>query len=417
MGALLATPWSRTRTRLPAWRALLTCRGQKLWQMRRALPAKNLVILGPVCLVRDAATFLDLERRGLIDAKGKPWANGCPLTAASEDVWRRQRRAIVRELPSALARSVACGEAAASRILAAAPGAADLRAVLEAEIAAWAVDLFAGSLDGRASKELLETLGPHWRCIRGRSPKEGGAAAARAHRAALAAAVADPRVAGVIGALRDAARRDDADESALRADEVVPNASNALVAAFETCLGLVLWTLAGLADRREARMRARDWCRTADAATARDERAALAAFKQAAAAGDDASVPQRFVLARCLEETLRVAPPVWTLARDFAGPRRFLKLDVLSVNSDDARPGAWDPLAPRKARPCASFGLGRRACPAGAAALQAAHAILAPLVAALDFRRRGPELADRAYLGPTLCVRGPVAFDVAPWPG
>ena len=48
------------------------------------------------------------------------------------------------------------------------------------------------------------------------------------------------------------------------------------------------------------------------------------------------------VLARCLEETLRVAPPVWTLARDFAGPRRFLKLDVLSVNSDDARPGAWD---------------------------------------------------------------------------
>ena len=150
MGALLATPWSRTRTRLPAWRALLTCRGQKLWQMRRALPAKNLLILGPVCLVRDAATFLDLERRGLIDAKGKPWANGCPLTAASEDVWRRQRRAIVRELPSALARSVACGEAAASRILAAAPGAADLRAVLDGGHARVAGS-FAAAASGAAS--------------------------------------------------------------------------------------------------------------------------------------------------------------------------------------------------------------------------------------------------------------------------
>ena len=107
---------------------------------------------------------------------------------------------------------------------------------------------------------------------------------------------------------------------------------------------------------------------------------------------------------------------MWTLARDFAGPRRFLKLDVLSVNSDDARPGAWDPLAPRKARPCASFGLGRRACPAGTAALQAAHAILAPLLAKLDFRRRGPRAADRAYLAPTLNVRGPVTLDVREWP-
>ena len=73
------------------------------------------------------------------------------------------------------------------------------------------------------------------------------------------------------------------------------------------------------------------------------ERRALAAFKAGAASGDDVAVPDRYVLGRCLEETLRLTPPVWTLARELSSDQpegRHLKLDVLSVNSEARRPGA-----------------------------------------------------------------------------
>ena len=89
---LMGAAWSRAWRRVPEWRALLSCRGQELWRARRQLPPGTLLPLGAACVVvRDASTFLDYERRGLIEDKGKRWASGCPLTAASGETWGRQR--------------------------------------------------------------------------------------------------------------------------------------------------------------------------------------------------------------------------------------------------------------------------------------------------------------------------------------
>jgi hypothetical protein len=71
----------------------------------------------------------------------------------------------------------------------------------------------------------------------------------------------------------------------------------------------------------------------------------------------------------------------------------------------------WDPHQERKVL-IASFGLGKRHCPAGTAALYAAYITIRRFV--LSFESAKECEADKAlsdaYLGPTLCVHGPQFF-------
>ena len=183
---------------------------------------------------------------------------------------------------------------------------------------------------------------------------------------------------------------------------------------------------------------------------------ALRAFKAAACRAERvaAAPDDRSVVARCLAETLRVFPPVWTLARRTPSSAAATKgctatttarlavvrADVLTMNANQAADGhldgaaharggggatpyggdaiaavlrAWDPQRARDSAPLASFGLGQRSCPAGAAGLVAAFIVLRAVLADFDVRERTPGHAVRsARLGPTLTLMGPQLFEI-----
>lgn len=207
-------------------------------------------------------------------------------------------------------------------------------------------------------------------------------------------------------------------ESRLTPHQATDNAINAIIASLDAVQALVFWTLWNLSRLPGAWER----CQNTSEDQVKKDLLQLSLFKKQATQGKPIQLDGKKVsfLACSLLETVRVYPPVWTLPRNWYNPNeaKACKFDVLLCNQGTDQ--QWDPLAlmngsnARNNITIASFGLGRRHCPAGTGGLYAAYELIRSFVAtctSIEECQRDQAL-NYSFLGPTLCVHGPQLFRV-----
>eukprot|EP00522_Entomoneis_paludosa_P011044 CAMPEP_0172463412 /NCGR_PEP_ID=MMETSP1065-20121228/47083_1 /TAXON_ID=265537 /ORGANISM="Amphiprora paludosa, Strain CCMP125" /LENGTH=544 /DNA_ID=CAMNT_0013219351 /DNA_START=30 /DNA_END=1664 /DNA_ORIENTATION=+ len=246
-------------------------------------------------------------------------------------------------------------------------------------------------------------------------------------------------------------------------EEGLENALHAMVAGADAAACLIFWTLWNLGSTqnltiwescrneiRQSHSNHKDNDTTRNANTIYENELLerdldlLAAVKLQATQGlPIENLPQLSCLGRSLVETVRIFPPVWTLPRAWGGDDAIsAKLDVPTVNGaldprkdwnpqqhvvsrdasvgdDENRHQSHTKTKNKKPSPktqndiyISSFGVGKRSCPAGTAALLAAMTMLWQFVETFEkLEECQPEKAlHSAYLGPTLAVDGPQFF-------
>mmetsp|Transcript_8114 Transcript_8114/g.12424 ORF Transcript_8114/g.12424 Transcript_8114/m.12424 type:complete len:455 (-) Transcript_8114:183-1547(-) len=208
-------------------------------------------------------------------------------------------------------------------------------------------------------------------------------------------------------------------------EEATANAINAMVAAHDATQAIIFWTLWNLGRKVEVWKQCREEVLKNDAKRQKQDLERIAALKHQATRGHTTLVWTNLsYLGRALMETVRVYPPVWTLPRtwpeelkggdnDNGGDDSVIvvaaKLDVPTTNN--ALDRDWDPNSPKQ-HTLASFGLGKRHCPAGTAALYASYSIIEKFLKSFDFLQEceTDHALQSVYLGPTLCLEGPQFF-------
>ena len=132
-----------------------------------------------ILLLRAVQEFATLERVGALIKvrKAVHEADGLPLTYAMGECWRRQRTAITKVLPHALAADrVECAAERCGALLVAALSAAiaggsgdsvvlDLKSQTEHALSEWIVEIAAG-VTSDATQALRSTFLAHWRALR-----------------------------------------------------------------------------------------------------------------------------------------------------------------------------------------------------------------------------------------------------------
>lgn len=241
---------------------------------------------------------------------------------------------------------------------------------------------------------------------------------------------------------------------------VIANTINAMIAAADACQSLVFWTLWNLGRRRQLWTACRaeqqqqeqpvSAVKTSFDEQTQQDLSELAMLKQKATKGmkvdwrmsDHSSSSKLSMLGRAIMETVRYFPPVWTLPRiiqsSLHGGKKtkpiFVKLDVLTVNQAYNFEN-WNPTEvvgdndhdDDNGIQLASFGLGRRHCPAGTASLQASYLICQNYLRRwqtldevvddgidtdIDSVGVDTSVQSSVYLGPTLCVEDGKWFKV-----
>jgi len=225
--------------------------------------------------------------------------------------------------------------------------------------------------------------------------------------------------------------------------EVEENALHAMVAGSDAANGLVFWTLWNLSSHHreddkdfwnvccheECERRQQESINTATVPqdfveVDETDLELLGHIKQLATQGQPIpaeTTTQLSFLGKCLLETVRCFPPVWTLPRAWNGNDAIsAKLDVPMINGVTDPRTDWDPQryditnnnnsTSNDNEPIylASFGLGKRSCPAGTAAFVAARILLGKFCQTFaELEECQPYRAlHSAYLGPTLAVDG-----------
>lgn len=201
--------------------------------------------------------------------------------------------------------------------------------------------------------------------------------------------------------------------------EAQDNAINAMIAAMDATQSLMFWTMWNLSRSGYWKQARALVSSNKIADILKSDLKHLGVFKVASTKGKQVDYSQLSFLGRALCETVRVFPPVWTLPRtwpresqlvDIQPNTRWSKLDVAIVNGAGS-PQDWDP---NNVRPSyiSSFGLGRRHCPAGTAALHATYVLLFEFISKFtEFEEDVPDQAmSCTCLLPTLSVLGPQYF-------
>jgi hypothetical protein len=201
--------------------------------------------------------------------------------------------------------------------------------------------------------------------------------------------------------------------------EVTDNAVNAMIASLDAVQSLVFWTLWNLSKNDEGWKRCRQEA-ISNPQQAKRDLVQLAMFKKLATQGKPIKFKKDFSeLVRALVETVRVYPPVWTLPRNWSNLDKdstsiiSSKFDVLSCNRATDRVWSLDHRDDEEFY-IASFGLGKRHCPAGTAGLYAAYEMIRCLFLEVEeIRECEPHQAlNNCYLAPTLSVHGPQYFEM-----
>ncbi|KAL3931617.1 MAG: hypothetical protein SGBAC_011224 [Bacillariaceae sp.] len=213
------------------------------------------------------------------------------------------------------------------------------------------------------------------------------------------------------------------ESSGLNPQQATDNAINAMIASLDAVQALVFWTLWNLSRHKPPG--AWERCIIASETNVQHDLLQLSIFKKQATQGKAIQLKKPSFLVCALIETFRVYPPVWTLPRtilhnnnnpDDKASMVACKFDVLLYNRATDRqwnPSLWlDGNADYK---IASFGLGKRHCPAGTGGLYAAYELIRSFIGKTSSKLdecQPDQALNYAYLGPTLCTHGPQLFQV-----
>lgn len=295
----------------------------------------------------------------------------------------------------------------------------DWKEVAVSVAAEWVVQLFRGDQD----TIMVEYLHKFWKASRSLEfvPKESMQQARYNLTSCLISSTAKGDYAKA-----DMGVLDSLFQSGLSTEEAKDNAINAMVAAMDAAQALLFWTMWNLSQSKDHWEKAQSTMRTLKEQPDlfESDLIELASFKKAATQGELVDCSQLSFLGRALCETVRVFPPVWTLPRTW--PRQsqvvpicpqakiqWSKLDVAAANGAFHPQEDWNPDTPQPHH-VASFGLGRRHCPAGTAALHAVYWCLHEFLHRFEsFQEDVPNHAlDSTFLLPTLSVVGPQYFRI-----
>lgn len=461
----------------PTWRGLLTSRGASLWSIRRQLGrtkqcstnagkelcedsakvgAKYVILplnasrksnliqrmLGcgepntiAVVTCPDLFSQLEQEQDGVCqhqkekssqeDYHGldKPDTRGQaprPLTRCTHDEWTRQRSLVGRAFSNLPHRSLEAAKCIrlddilkdsamdhCNGVLL-----LDWKRVAVTVALQWVVHLFRGSKDTLMEHRLLE----FWKVSRSLDKISDSVMKMKKQDLSKSLQPNDKHSTTPVGVMQSLF------ECGLTFSESQDNCINAMIAAMDAAQSLLFWTMWNLAQRSDYWEQARATVSSESfSQTIQSDLDNLGDFKRASTKGELVDCSSLSFLGRALCETVRVFPPVWTLPRTW--PResklveiqpktRWSKLDVAIVNAADS-PEDWDPNNMRPSH-IASFGLGRRHCPAGTAALYAVYFYLYQCIQKFKiFEEDVPGRAiDCACLLPTLSVVGQQFFRV-----
>ncbi|CAJ1953946.1 unnamed protein product [Cylindrotheca closterium] len=205
-------------------------------------------------------------------------------------------------------------------------------------------------------------------------------------------------------------------ESGLQPEEATDNVVSAMIASLDAVQAMVFWTLWNLSRQQGAWER----CLAIGEQQVQRDLLQLSIFKKQATQGKTIQLKNPSFLVCALIETVRVYPPVWTLPRishNHEQQAMPCKFEVLLNNCATNRqwdPSAWLEGGNSDHNKIASFGLGKRHCPAGTGGLYAAYELLRSfLKTCCKIDECQPDQAlNYAYLGPTLCTHGPQLFQV-----
>jgi len=286
----------------------------------------------------------------------------------------------------------------------------DVKQAILTQSLSWVVRLFAG----REDIQLEQTCCAYWKLVRARIKPPQSIPLRTKAKKAFANALSWNN-GGVCFHLL---------ESGFSKEEATANAMNAMIAALDAVQSLVFWTIWNLAQSDAMWQRGRTELVASSEQMQNDDLRLLAVFKTTATNGHKVEYKGLSFLARALVETIIVYPPIFTLPRAALSNcdnnnnnsnnnnTISIKADIPSINSSLDR--HWNPDRQGPNTHCASFGLGKRHCPAGTAAVFAAYKMVRCFmgeVKNLEECERGMAVRS-VYLGPTLCVEGPQLFDV-----
>jgi cytochrome P450 len=428
------------------WLDLMTFKGAELWRVRKQVieissslsSSRNL----PISLNRrkelitffwkDNDSFLELEEQQGLDKSntGIP-PRRLPLTKITGTEWERQRPlicAVFSNLPKLSLEAVKVidwrrtleahdirnndAKITTDTVMSLK---VDLKQVILELSLAWLLRLFCGNIDPGPNPDWQERLKTscfdYWKQSRAlNKDKKAVHVALIAFEEALPWNYCDVELIqleykGLLKALHTT--------PGISRKQATDNAVNAMIASLDAVQSLVFWTLWNLSKTEKGW----DHCRVTDQQAQRDL-VQLALFKRQATQGKPIQLQELSYLGRALIETVRVYPPIWTLPRTWHTDDCISsKWDVLSCNRATSRD--WNPVATdyfNGSYVIASFGWGKRHCPAGTAGLYAAYEMIRALI--LEPQSSMQECESQkalrnCHLAPTLSVHGPQYFLVS----
>lgn len=408
---------------MPTWSSLMTVKGAQLWSARNQVLQQSQHKLrvsrdrkqGFVKLLCHPSALVGLEAQRGLDKIPLTIQDRKALTMTVGEEWTRQRSLICTALIGIPKLSLeACKVVDWRKVLALSNISesknsvnVDLKEVIVQTTVDWNTALFVGNKESTSelSKTLKTSSLEYWRQTRALVKNKGHILLAlQTLEESLPwnnKSNADLEFGGVLKNLH---------ESGLGPRETTDNAINAVIASIDAVQSLVFWTLWNLSRTTGA------WeaCEATSDQQYRNDLVQLSIFKKQSTQGQSVELEGLSYMGRALVETVRVYPPVWTLPRNWHD-KEFVssKFDILSCNHATAR--NWKPASDTvSGTTVASFGLGKRHCPAATAGLYAAYDMILKFVKTCKaINECEPEKAlNYCYLGPTLCVHGPQMFRV-----
>ena len=369
---------------------------------------------GTVVWFASQKQYRDLEKSDHLAPKSESHTAKA-LTEAHGETWKRQRKVMQQRVLShglALAEEFGeqVGQTLAQQLIEktiSGPVDIDLQEFLKEGIAQWVSGLFLGKVD----QDVISSFLPFWESLRSLESlsSEKKQQLRKTFETKLQTASG-----GFIGYMRSNID----DNNGFKKDEVIPNAVFAMTAAFETTLDIIFWTFVGLSESSESlRLNvAKSAQKTSDNWQA--IRQALIRMKTQATSGQLVDpIDKDLLIVRSILETLRVYPPVWFFSRPLQkmgadNIAEAVRLDVVLANQSTDR--NWDPLVDRYL-PLASFGVGKKSCPGGNAALLGSAIILSHILKSfsLDEKNSG-HAVNSSHLTPNLYVDGEQLFTIRP---
>lgn len=386
------------------WLQLLNVRGAKLWEIRQLALNEPVVIL-PLNSERKkfirvfctANDFLQEEKGSGMDKFATAQLREIrSLTQTVGKTWKEHRAMMklalngIKEMSFKAAINAKIELTAGFKM-----SKVDLKAMVQKFTLQWAVVLFYGKYDEEFSACFFDYF------------KQSRAL----HKNHSALSETKDKLAEILNPVNEDGLISNIFKCGLTKESSKSNCISAMTAAYDATYALVFFTIWNLAKNEMNWKKAQSVVDSENKIETEKDLETLSYLKSKSTEGLLVDASSLSFLGRALTETLRVYPPVWTLPRNCPmGKEISSKLDVLSANKATNR--EWNPDSCESKLQITSFGVGKRSCPAGTAALIAAYTLLRRFISL--YERPSECIVDNSlhsiYLGPTLCMEGAQFF-------